>query len=83
VNPDSSEVAFWNKTKQASQGKMRTGVDLINDFLRRFFVEIVYYDVRAARAVEDGIPGEMLFDRRSRRETNVKLTPCRDRHQHQ
>jgi hypothetical protein len=68
--------------KQASQ-KMRTGVDLVNDFLRRLFVEIVYYDVRAARAVEDGIPGEMLFDRRSRRERNVKLTLFRDRHQHQ
>jgi hypothetical protein len=47
---------------------MRTCVDLINDFLRCLFVEIIYYYVRAARTVEQRVPkGEMLFDQRHHR----------------
>jgi hypothetical protein len=42
----------------------RTCVDFINDLLRRLFVKIVHYDIRAAGTVEQRVPmGEMLRGR--------------------
>ena len=56
-------MGFCAEHKQ-DQAK-RTCVDLIDNLLRRVFVEIVHYDVRAARTVQQRVAvGETLFDRR-------------------
>jgi hypothetical protein len=45
-------VRMWCRKGQST----RTCVNLINDLLRRLFVNIVHYDIRAAETVEQRVP---------------------------
>ena len=40
----------------------RTCVDLVDNLLRRLFVEIVYYDIRAAGTIEQRVPERHLIN---------------------
>ena len=59
---------------------MRTCVDLVDDLLRRLFVKIVHYDVRAARTIEQRVPERQLISNRQF-EWREKRTLFRDRPQ--
>ena len=60
----------------------RTCVDLIDNLLRRLFVEIVYYDIRAAGTVEQRVPRcETTFGQRKAVRMERKRTLFQDRRQ--
>jgi hypothetical protein len=72
-----------SKAQAGREQSTRTCVDLIDNFLRRLFVEIVHYDTRAAGTVEQRVPRcETTFDQRKAAQIERKRTLFQDRLQH-